>query len=59
MLLGTFLLVYFVTPWSVHLVVKWLPIEHPERIVNSIAIIATIVVYRLLRSHFGDKVPQV
>jgi uncharacterized membrane protein (DUF485 family) len=58
-LVGTFLVVYFATPWLVHFLIGWLPVAHPQRIENGIAILASIGVYSFLRKRFGDKIPPV
>lgn len=59
LLIGTFLLVYFLAPWLSVKILHLLPVEHPERIQSGVAILTTISVYSYLRRRFGDRVPQV
>lgn len=57
-LLGTYLLVYFVAPGLVGAVVWSLPIERPERY-GGLGFLAMIAAYAWLRRVFGNRVPQV
>lgn len=59
MLVGTFLLVYLVVPSLVVIVLHQLPIEHPERIRQGVAMLVLIVTYAFLRRRFGNGLPQV
>lgn len=58
-LIGTFLVVYFLGPWLSVAILHWLPVEHPERVQSGVAILTTIGVYSFLRRRFGDRVPLV
>jgi hypothetical protein len=58
-LVGTFAAVYFLTPFAVQTIIRWFPIDHPERVQSGFAILATITVYNLLRKLLGQKMPLV
>jgi hypothetical protein len=55
--MGSFLLVYLVTPWLMHFLLQWVPVSHPDRIQSGIMILASIGVYSFLRKRFGDRLP--
>lgn len=58
-LVGTFAVVYVLTPFAVQMIIRWFPIDHPERVQSGFAILATITVYNLLRRVLGQKMPVV
>ncbi len=58
-LIGTFLLVYFVTPCLVEWLLALLPVEQPDRLTSGVAILATLAVYALLRRTLGDRMPRI
>lgn len=58
-LIGTFVVVYLLTPFAVQMIIRWLPIDHPERVHSGFAILATIAVYNLLRRMLKQKMPGV
>ncbi len=58
-LIGTFLLVYFVTPYLVEWLLALLPVEQPDRLTSGVAILATLAVYALLRRTLGDRMPRI
>jgi len=58
MLLVTVVVVYVAAPWVTVLLLYCLPVDHPERLQAAVSILSSIVVYSLLRRHFGDELPH-
>jgi hypothetical protein len=56
-LVGSFLLVYFVTPWLMYVLLRWVHFSNPDPIQNGVLILASIGVYSFLRKRLGDRLP--
>lgn len=56
---GTFILVYMITPWMTQVIIRWLPMEPPKRIDTGVTILTTIAVYSLLRRALGERMPPI
>lgn len=58
LLMGTFLLVYFVAPYLVHMAMAVLPVDS-ARYGHGVTIITTLTVYYLLRWVLGERMPHI
>lgn len=58
-LVGTVAAVYLLTPFAVQTIIRWFPVDHPERVQGGFAFLATITVYNFLRRVLGPKMPMV
>lgn len=58
-LVVSFLLVYFVTPWLMYVLLRLVHFSNPGPIQNGVLILASIGVYSFLRKRFGDRLPHI
>lgn len=58
-LVGSFLLVYFATPWLMYVLLRRVHFSNPDRTQNGLLILAGIGVCSSLRKRFGDRLPPI